>query len=595
MTDSWSNCYDDGWKDVITPESFAHPAKMAYGLLKRILAHAADEGWIKPGQVIVDPFGGIGSTGILGAYEGYQVISVELEQDFVTMAAKNYQFHCQKGWCTCGDDGRAYMQSLQETVSKKVGRRESQPEDRGEESVLFDEVQEFMGEGASSERETTKPTQGADTLEQGKAVVAGNEGEAVKTGKQRQSSNEKERAVEGGQIRSPGRLYSDKGQQQKTQNGTRSHNGATLGPGNDQGRSGASHKRESAGQPARKSKSNDNRRTSRIPQHRRAKPQEKTKTCPTCGKFIVPLPIHLCGDSRKLCEVVAGADLICSSPPFQEALTGGGIAKNGYHNEALRKGKFDLIGKRSYMPENQGRSPGQLSAMKPGNIDCILSSPPYAETLKGDGTQSETASESRAKRVTAGGSLGQSQRTQGYGSDGNLGNLKPGDVDMICSSPPFEDTVNREGEWNNSIDPQKNSYPQNRSKKYVESRQGLYGETEGQLGADKGDTFWQAAAEIVQQCHQILKPGGHAIWVVKSFVRKGKIVDFPGDWRRLCESVGLKTVCVHHAMLVKETRTDGLFGEIVEKKERKSFFRRLAEAKGSPKIDYEVVICGVKE
>jgi hypothetical protein len=112
------------------------------------------------------------------------------------------------------------------------------------------------------------------------------------------------------------------------------------------------------------------------------------------------------------------------------------------------------------------------------------------------------------------------------------------------------------------------------------------------MGVTQGDTFWAAAKQIVAECHKILKPGGHAIWVVKSFVRKGKIVDFPGDWQKLCESQGFKTVCIHHAMLVKEQNHDGLFGDtITEKKERKSFFRRLAESKGSPAINYEVVLC----
>ena len=47
-----------------------------------------------------------------------------------------------------------------------------------------------------------------------------------------------------------------------------------------------------------------------------------------------------------------------------------------------------------------------------------------------------------------------------------------------------------------------------------------------------------------------------------------------------------------HAMLVKETEHEGLWGHtIIKKKERKSFFRRLAESKGSPPIDYEVVLC----
>ena len=62
----WHGCYDDGWQGIIVPEAFSHPAKMACGLTRRIFKHALSEGWIKPGDVVVDPFGGIGSTGIIG-------------------------------------------------------------------------------------------------------------------------------------------------------------------------------------------------------------------------------------------------------------------------------------------------------------------------------------------------------------------------------------------------------------------------------------------------------------------------------------------------------------------------------------------------
>ena len=51
----WTNCYEDGWKDIIVPEAFAHPAKMSYSLLKRILAHIKEEGWTKAGgKVTID-------------------------------------------------------------------------------------------------------------------------------------------------------------------------------------------------------------------------------------------------------------------------------------------------------------------------------------------------------------------------------------------------------------------------------------------------------------------------------------------------------------------------------------------------------------
>lgn len=85
--------------------------------------------------------------------------------------------------------------------------------------------------------------------------------------------------------------------------------------------------------------------------------------------------------------------------------------------------------------------------------------------------------------------------------------------------------------------------------------------------------------------------GGICIFVVKDFIRKGRRVDFTGDWRRLCESVGFKTLHEHHALLVKETTDDTFFGTETKRTEKKSFFRRLCEKKGSPPIDYETVLC----
>ena len=119
-----------------------------------------------------------------------------------------------------------------------------------------------------------------------------------------------------------------------------------------------------------------------------------------------------------------------------------------------------------------------------------------------------------------------------------------------------------------------------------------FAKTEGNIAKEQGPTFWQAAKQILEQCHQILRPGGHAIWVCKDFVRKGKRVPFSDDWLKLCEAVGFKLVCRHKAMLLKEETHKSLFGhDITKKTERKSFFRRLAEAKGSPRIDWEDVIC----
>ena len=112
--------------------------------------------------------------------------------------------------------------------------------------------------------------------------------------------------------------------------------------------------------------------------------------------------------------------------------------------------------------------------------------------------------------------------------------------------------------------------------------------SDGNLAKEEGETFWQASAQILAQCYAILKPGGIAVFVTKDFVRKGQRVTFSEDWLKLCTHTGFEPVEWIKASLVKQDRHPGLFGEeVVKQTERKSFFRRLAEKKGSPRIDHE--------
>ena len=80
--------------------------------------------------------------------------------------------------------------------------------------------------------------------------------------------------------------------------------------------------------------------------------------------------------------------------------------------------------------------------------------------------------------------------------------------------------------------------------------------------------------------------------VCKDFVRKGQRVPFSDQWQQLCAAVGFQHVERVHAMLVEEhgEQMDIFGGATARRKERKSFFRRLAEKKGSPRIDHEDVI-----
>jgi hypothetical protein len=525
QTNKWHGCYDDSWQGIIVPEAFAHPAKMAYGLTRRIIKHALSESWIKPGDFVVDPFGGIGSTGLVGACFGLKVVCVELESEFYRMANS---YECpgisKKEWVQWYNRFRKNPDICPECHNKAQGWYE-----KNSGIIPFLEPHHYIG-----------------NFEKNAKIFD---------------------------------MY--------------------------------------------------------------------------WGKPVHPVIIQ--GDSRCLSELISGCDVVVGSPPYAGQDTNIFATKNqgkrtcDYTDEEKAARKQGAMGRNGFR-NIANATPGQLGAMKPGIIDAVVSSPPFADTLKGDSTQSETAAESRAKRRTNGGSLGQSQRTKGYGSKGNLGNLrpgclKPGEVSAVIGSPPFRgahsgttdksslkpphdskdnmqtgygnshgniaalkpgevDAVVSSPPYEGSNTGQKPGTGEDVAKKRYErlKKAGYdadalmtpgrrkhnlgtlehYGNSEGQLGQEKGQTFWQAAKIIVSECHKILKPGGYAIWVVKSFVRNKKKVDFPGDWRKLCESAGFETLHEHHAIMLKERKLPSLFGDIIiERKKRNSFFRKLGESKAA--------------
>jgi hypothetical protein len=351
------------------------------------------------------------------------------------------------------------------------------------------------------------------------------------------------------------------------------------------------------------------------------------------------------GDSRRLCEFVGGADCVVSSPPYAESP----VASGGDNIDRSRIGTgTNLVGAKK---PGYGTTPGSLGNLRPGSVDSVVSSPPYAESI--DPRSDKDREADRKHRA----SIGRNDTPgglpmEGYGSaPGSLGNLRPGSVDSVISSPPYADRV--------ANDSQRTMARTGEIAMLNEGDGGTYGTTDGNLGnlrpgsvdsvvssppfadgvafADKeferqsrkgttvhqydkqpyeqrgflnpnyaehaatcnlGEfreptpTFWGEAKKIVQQCHAILKPGGIAAWVVKDFVRNKARVTFSADWLKLCESCGFELVEWVHASLVKDLgKHADLYGDVHHRKvERKSFFRRLAEKKGSPRIDNEDVI-----
>lgn len=96
---------------------------------------------------------------------------------------------------------------------------------------------------------------------------------------------------------------------------------------------------------------------------------------------------------------------------------------------SLRPGDVQEVRGYSKNPENIGNLP----------IDAIITSPPYSEGI-GHGHAGENASHEHGARLKM-----QERYASAFESKGNIGNLKHGEVDAVITSPPYEKTVKDHG------------------------------------------------------------------------------------------------------------------------------------------------------
>lgn len=328
------------------------------------------------------------------------------------------------------------------------------------------------------------------------------------------------------------------------------------------------------------------------------------------------------GDSRNLAQIIGQAGGAVSSPPFQGTLdmnSGAELLADVAKRHGNNRARWENGEQKDY-----GSSPGQLGSMPAGSLDAALSSPPYASgTVHGrNGIDLE--------KTQRPGHNSQAATMDSYGAtDGQLSNLPAGDFSAAVTSPAYVDTISNGDGPGARFDPV--HHPNNHDKV---SSQASYGETDGQMGRmsgavtsppfersnntggatiagpssgmfnglgkndayhssssygatngnignDQGDTFWQASRVILEQLYQVLKPGAAAAFVCGDFVRGGKRVHFGQQWLDLCTAVGFEP----YAWAIAWKREPGpvqmnAFGEDVDHtKDRVSFFRRLANQK----------------
>jgi hypothetical protein len=462
-TDEWNGCYDNRWKGLIIDGAFSHPAKFAHGLIRKIYQHAKEEGWLKSGDVVVDPFGGVGLGALYANKAGINWVGLELEQKFVNLGRQNIALWQQQFGIHWPDWGEAVLlqgdsRNLVEVLAA------------GAEMVL----------GSPPYIKSVHDGNGIDIKK-----FSGN------------SPGPNSQATAGGYGQSSAQL-------------------ANLPEGS---------------------------------------PQAVITSPPFAGNS---------GGRGEASRQGIDAELF-------DRHSGGmvnGMGETERNLGSLKPGDFDImeIDLSMWTPcedtkqeSADGNGEDQLGAMPEGDIQATIGSPPFAESVGSDDPDRRGGLFRDPKR------RGDVNLTGTYGeTEGQLGGMPAG----VISSPPFEQSNAIQG-----------NQQRGGGKRLNEPGDRFVGSSEN-IGKESGETFWSAALTIVQQCYQILPPGGHAIWVVKDFVRNGERVEFSEQWRGLCESVGFRMCHIHRAMLVKNNGAQTSFdGDTIENvTERKSFFRRLHEA-----------------
>jgi len=537
----WNDCYESSWKGVITPESFSHPAKYSRDLIERIFQHCLEKCYLRKGDLVGDCFGGIGTGGIAATYAGLRWVGVELEPRFVKLAEANFELHASRfrslnrtpPYIVKGDSRK-----FDEIISEADGVVCSPPY-----AVIN------VGAGGLNHKPAKKPGQQTGRSSTSASQVA----DPHYGGAEGQISNLKEGSVDG-VVTSPPFI--------QTQGG----GGKGI---NRDGYEANGRKDPRVGVRAFQGDAGDRE-----------------------ANNIEMLP-------------AGQLDAVVSSPPYADSVnsTQHGIdftkAKKDYPGRVMHEQRVALADKR-HSEQSYGKTDGQIGALHAGPVDAVITSPPFADSIRGMATCQTDVDKSDRKC----GPNSQQALRNDYGSEaGQIGRLKSEPLDAVVTSPPWE----KNSEGGRAAGKFKSPAAAFKSKRghgasdaavlaqAARDEKKTYGDSLGQIGQEKAETYWSAMHQVYAACFRAIRPGGVLVAVLKDYVKGGKRVPLCDDTARLLEHCGFTVIERIHAMLVKVTEHNDLFnGATRTKKSRKSFFRRLAEKNGSPEINFEEIIIAKK-
>jgi len=150
-------------------------------------------------------------------------------------------------------------------------------------------------------------------------------------------------------------------------------------------------------------------------------------------------------------------DTVITSPPFGEANRGSGIAKKGYSG---KHGVDPKLHERHDRPLSD--DPNNISNLPLGKVDTVITSPPFANIAKSreggisphmQGLISQLSGipveefAHDVKKLREAVKIAQSKIPFKYSDDPqNIGNLKLGEVDAVLTSPPYAESLTKHNE-----------------------------------------------------------------------------------------------------------------------------------------------------
>jgi hypothetical protein len=532
LQSEWHGCYDDGWKGMIVDEAFAHPAKMAYGLLTRIVRRMVDEGWVEAGQVVGDPFGGIGTGGIVSAYYGLHWVGVELEPRFVELAGKNFDLH------------RPRWENLPGCVAPRIVNGDSR------------RFAGLVGEAAAVV--TSPPYAEAIKNEQNDSDVL--------------SAKEASGEIDQSSFRSPG-PYSQC--RQKRSYGTTPGQIGALKEGTLAGVVTSPPWTECG-----KTLNVEGKCRQVTTERSRQVHEPAYGTTPgqigALKEGALALPCSICGtltNGDESCQQIGRTTFAVQtgqkpgpSPSSETAGDAATAEQQRTCTSTTSKTPKQLAGNGTTGRKTSKRSAG------PATPDDMPSP---------ENTDSTNASSAEPKSGPEAGRLSSADQTNAA-NDTSETPSKPTEHEssaaLLCAACAASQS-NTDCEDTSTAPTTAQEPPKRRANKRPVD--------------PNAQTYWSEMAKVYREVHKAMKPGAVMACVVKDYISGGKRVPLCDDTCTLLAHLGFDVFERTRAMLVKRDEHPGLFDEgeaVVKEVSRKSFFRRLAEKKGSPRIDHEEVL-----